>query len=198
MSQRRGGKGGKAAVSTEEMVPFSEALDQPTSSNLSMDRESMEMVSSSAPSSGNATATTIPAGNGNATAGSAVSMDARFDAENKQLKVKAWKEGPFATGFVPPTWEEEYHNYRTNPRNECMKIVENESNTPCGCCSAMCCSMLGAGRVGNMAVFRQSTEWVDEVIEDENGETTRNDRPDQNWIVSLDPTGPCCCMAGNG
>ena len=177
MSQRRGGAKGKPAVevSNEEMVPFSESLDRPTHSNMSMDRESMELTS--APSSGNATAATIPAGN--------ASMDARFDAENKQLKVKAWKESPFATGFVPQTWEEEYHNYRTNPKGECMKIVDNESNTPCGCCSAMACSMLGAARVGNMAVFKQSTEWVDEVIEDENGETTtqRSTRPKLHCVI---------------
>jgi hypothetical protein len=182
MSQRRGGAKGKPAVevSNEEMVPFSESLDQPSSANLTMDRESMEMVptSSSAPSSGSDTTVTVPAGN-------TLSMDARFDAENQQMKVKAWKEGPFATGFVPATWEEEYHNYRTNLRGECMKMVDNESATPCGCCSALVCSMLGAGRVGNMAVFRQSTEWVDEIVEDENGEPTtqRSTRPKLDCVV---------------
>jgi len=150
------------------LVPFSEVLDQPSAS-LTMDRESMEPLQvDSAPSSGNQGAgitTTVAAGN------DPVSLDARFDAESQQLKIKAWREGPFATGFVPATWEEEYANYRRDMKGECMKMVDNDSNMPCGCCSAIVCSMIGAGRVGNMAVLKQSTEWVEEVVEDDTGET---------------------------
>ena len=66
-----------------------------------------------------------------------------------------------------------------------MRMIENDNTTPCGCCSAMICSMLGAGRVGNMAVLRQSTEWVDEMVQDENGETTskRFTRPRLDVVV---------------
>jgi len=179
MSQRRGGTKGKPAVevSNEEMVPFSESLDQP-SSGLHMDRESMEPLQViSAPNSGNIGSTSVHSGNS--------SLDARFDAENQQLKVKAWKEGPFATGFVPSTWEEEYASYRQDLRGECMKMVNNDNTTPCSCFSAIVCSMIGAGRVGNMAVLRQSTEWVDEVVEEENGETTtkRFTRPRLDFVV---------------
>jgi hypothetical protein len=98
MSQRRGGPKDKAvvAVSKEELVPFSEVLDPP-STGLEMDRESIEPLQiESAPNSGNGgSATAIVSGN------DAVSLDARFNAENQQLKIKAWREGPFATGFTP-------------------------------------------------------------------------------------------------
>ncbi|KAG7356333.1 DHHC palmitoyltransferase [Nitzschia inconspicua] len=175
MSQRRGGS--KASmkpaveVSNEEMVPFSECLDAATSSSLQIDRESMEPLQQlqlqqpviAAPTSGS-TSSTVPAGNS--------TLDSRFDAEQQRLKVQSWKESHFATGLVPATWEEEYHSYRNDMKGQCMKMVDNDNTTPCGCCSAMICFMLGAGRVGNMAVLRQSTEWVDELVEAENGETT--------------------------
>ena len=121
-------------VSNEEMTPFSESLDQPssTSSYALRDRESMEPLqgSSAAPSSGNMSASaTLPSGNAAASSSSSPSsMDARFDAENQQLKLKAWREGPFATGFVPATWEEEYANYRQDARKECMRMVDNDNN----------------------------------------------------------------------
>jgi hypothetical protein len=185
MSQRRGGAKGSTKpaveVSNEEMIPFSESLDSATSSSLHMDRESMQPLQQpsipTAPTSGS-TATTVPAGN-------ATSLDARFDAEHQQLKLKAWKEGHFATGLVPATWEEEYASYRTDMRAQCMKMVDNDNPTPCGCCSALVCSMLGAGRVGNMAVLRQSTEWVEEVVEDDNGEATtkRVTRPRLDFVA---------------
>ena len=43
---------------------------------------------------------------------------------------------------------------------------------PCGCCSAIVCSVLGAGRIGNMAVLKQSTEWVTEEVPDEENPTS--------------------------
>jgi hypothetical protein len=192
MSQRRGGAKGSTKpaveVSSEEMVPFSESLDQATSSSLHIDRESMEPSlqqqqtnNDNEPSNGSTNNTTVlPSGN----ATSALSMDARFHAENEQLKIKAWKEGPFATGFVPATWDEEYASYRSDVRGQCMKIVDNDNTTPCGCCSALVCAMLGAGRVGNMAVLRSSTEWVEEVG-DEIGESTtkRVTRPRLDCLV---------------
>lgn len=168
MSQRRGGNKGKPVVevSNEEMVPFSESLDLP-SSGLNIDRESMEPLTvTSAPNSGS------KIGSATVESGNAPSLDARFDADSQELKLQAWKEGHFATGYVPATWEEECTNYRKDTKRECMRMVDNHNATPCGCCSAMFCSMVGAGRVGNMAVLKQSTEWVDEIVEDENGETT--------------------------
>lgn len=197
MSQRRGGPKGSnkpvaIEVSNEEMIPFSESLDMTTSSSLQMmDRESLKMEPASssnaatgtvpAPASGSTTAT-VPAGNSTAVA---TTLDARFDTEQQRLRLQAWKEGPFATGLVPATWEEEYSSYRHNMKGQCMKMVDNDNTTPCGCCSAMVCSMMGAGRVGNIAVLRQSTEWVDEAVEDESGETTtkRYTRPRLDFVV---------------
>lgn len=113
MSQRRGGSGkDKVIVATaEEMMPFGESLDMP-SDGLAMDRESLEPLKglSSAPTSGNSplTATNeVPSpssdGTGRPSSGgapSSVSLDGRFEMESQELKMKRWKEGPFATGFT--------------------------------------------------------------------------------------------------
>jgi hypothetical protein len=66
-----------------------------------------------------------------------------------------------------------------------MKIGDKEEQAPCGCCSAMVCCAVGAGRVGNIAVLRQSTEWVEEEVEDDNGEMKmeRSTRPRLDCVV---------------
>ena len=66
-----------------------------------------------------------------------------------------------------------------------MKMIDNADQMPCGCCSAMVCYAIGAGRVGNMAVLKQSTEWVEEQVEDEHGElkTKRFTRPRLDFVV---------------
>jgi hypothetical protein len=58
-----------------------------------------------------------------------VPLDGRFHSENQQLKINAWKEGPFATGFVPATWDEEYASYRNDVRSQCMKLIDNDNTT---------------------------------------------------------------------
>jgi hypothetical protein len=120
MSQRRGGSGKeKINVATaEEMVPFGQSLDLP-SAGLAMDRESvlepMMALPSSSPTSGNSPLTTMPAPTSDASAAGptrgasppSVSLDVRFEKENHELKLKRWKEGPFATGFTEayvPLW----------------------------------------------------------------------------------------------
>jgi hypothetical protein len=77
-------------------------------------------------------------------------------------RIQNWKESPFAVGLTEPTWYDE--KYRSS------KLPSDESG--CLCCSAYVCSFLGAGRVGNMAVLKCSTETVEGIIEydDENGQ----------------------------
>ena len=191
MSQRRGGgsSSGKdkpsvvvADPSDEELVPFSKSLDEPGGGlTMSMDRESMEplQVDSAVVTTSELASSSTTIASGNATtlpttsSSTSTSLDVRYNEESKQMKIKNWKDGPFATGYTPATWEEEYDNYRNNVRGECMKMVDNNENVvPCGCCSAFVCSKLGAGRVGNIAILKQSTEWVEEISEevDDNGE----------------------------
>jgi hypothetical protein len=149
MSIRRGGGGNyPSSVKNEELVPFGEVLDKP-SGPLSMNRD----VGDEPPTvSGKAKIAPAP-----------LSLDERYEAEHQNLKQKAWKENPFAVGLTEPTWAEEYQKYRRHPRQECCDTSSDHDGLPCICCSAVVCSMVGAGRVGNMAVLKQGTEWVEEV-----------------------------------
>ena len=114
--------------------------------------------------------------------------------ESPSIRVKKWKESPFAVGLTEPTWEAERMNMSASSRggrkNDDLPIVDDEylpkDTTGCLCCSAIVCSYLGAGRVGNMAVLSSSTEWVEFVEQDEEtGEetVTRYTRPRLHWVV---------------
>jgi hypothetical protein len=167
MSHRRGGGGPKEAVKKEEeMVPFNESLDQPKIP-LTMDRDG-----------------DVPEENKVAQPIASLSLDERYETEASNLKEKLWKENPFAVGLGEPTWEEEYANFKRNPKQQCMDTAEAEG-VPCICCSAMVCGAIGAGRVGNMAVLKQSTEWVEEVEQDENNveKIRRFTRPKLDIVV---------------
>ena len=152
MSQRRAVVGASAKESVksgEEMVPFSQALEKQPRIPMSMDRDSELLAAEPIAATANPT----------------LSLDQRYEAESQILKQKLWKESPFAVGLTEPTWAEEYAKYKRNPRKACMDSTD-EAGIPCTCCSAFFCSMIGAGRVGNMAILKQSTEWVEEVDED--------------------------------
>lgn len=148
----------------EEMVPFSEALEDHKAAT-AMDRESGEPLvvssrsSSSAPNSANGAAGLgLPSGAVGVV--DSTSLNSRLDAESQyqQQRIKQWKEGPFATGFTEPTWEADYNKFRHNLGGECSKCMDNDDTMPCGCCSAVVCTALGAGRVGNMAVLKEGEE----------------------------------------
>ena len=117
--------------------------------------------------------------------------------EGPSPRFKIWKESPFAVGLTEPTWEAERLSMsgkrkdRDDEDNDNQPIMYDEDylqkdTTGCLCCSAVVCSYLGAGRVGNMVVLNASTEWVEEVEQDEEtGEekVTRYTRPKLNWVV---------------
>ncbi|VEU37725.1 unnamed protein product [Pseudo-nitzschia multistriata] len=191
MSQRRGGSTKETvAVQNEEIVPFSQALDGPASGgNEVMDRESIEPSQNAHPS--NLTSS-------NKAVASSVSLDVMYSAESQQIRTKAWQESYFARGNVHSTWEAEYIELKENGwYGECSKMMDghNSNSVPCGCCSAIVCPMLGASRVGNMAVLKQSNEWVTEEVPDlENGGTKieRSTRPRLDFVVG--PYWPMLCM----
>jgi hypothetical protein len=167
MSQRWGGALPKETANPE-LAPFSEVLDKPGS--LKMDRDSMEPLETSK--------TPTPP-----KSAPPVSLDSRYEKETQSMKLKQWQEGPFAAGFTESTWDEEYAKYRNNPKDACLLMGHDDM--PCICCSAVVCSAVGATRVGNMAVLKQSTEWVEEEEEDENGEmkVRRFTRPKLDIVV---------------
>lgn len=80
--------------------------------------------------------------------------------ERHKVRVKAWKDSPFACGLTEPDWVGE----RTREPYEKGLLPDD---TGCLCCSAWVCPLLSAGRVGNMAVLKSKNEWVEEVTEDE-------------------------------
>mmetsp|Transcript_11503 Transcript_11503/g.23735 ORF Transcript_11503/g.23735 Transcript_11503/m.23735 type:complete len:321 (-) Transcript_11503:182-1144(-) len=172
MSQRRGGSANKiSGIENEEVLPFSRALDGPASGGIGgMNRESDEAEE--------ITTTTAP-----------VSIDARYHAESQQIRKQQWEESYFARGCTNSTWEAEYGQLQENGwRGECSKMMDQKdaNPVPCGCCSAILCSALGAGRMGNMAVLKQSNEWVtEEVPDEENGgtKTIRTTRPKLDFVA---------------
>ena len=94
-------------------------------------------------------------------------------------KVRNWKEGELAAGLVELTWRDELGKHRYAVDNDeddanganrgvCADCCKEEMEPTCGCLylSGLVCSRLGAGRVGNMAILRESTVMVEEVIND--------------------------------
>lgn len=111
-----------------------------------------------------------------------LSIDELYRKEREEMRIKHWKESPFAAGLVNVSWKDE---------TSCAfgGIIEPQidpESAGCLCCSAMICGRIGAGRVGNMAVLNQSLEWVEEIEEDaETGQqkTRRFTRPKLHFVM---------------
>lgn len=84
------------------------------------------------------------------------------EKEHFDRKVQHWRESPFAVGLKNITWTDE-----ANSGNKCCGGDEHGDGADCLCFSAFCCPKFGAGRVGNMIVCKQTTEWVEEIQDDE-------------------------------
>lgn len=114
------------------------------------------------------------------------------EVSSPSLRVKKWKESPFAVGMTEPTWEAEMRSMkRRKDDDDDQRMITDDDyilkdTTGCLCCSAVICSFLGAGRVGNMVVLHSSTEWVEEVeVDEETNEekVLRYTRPKLNWVM---------------
>ena len=144
-------------------MPFSSTITTPVEGNLTLDGdESTTADSTMAP----------------------LSIEERYENERHNAKIKHWKESPFAVGAVDVGWGEECTPERSCCDQQCCR-EEVDANC-CICCSGLICSRLGAGRVGNMAVLKQSMEWVEIVEQDEEtGEETvrRYQRPRLDCLV---------------
>ena len=109
-------------------------------------------------------------------------IDRRYAEERMAAKVRNWKEGELAAGLVELTWRDELgkHRYTDDDgddanganRGVCADCCKEEMEPTCGCLylSGLVCSRLGAGRVGNMAILKESTIIVEEVINDADDE----------------------------
>ncbi len=93
--------------------------------------------------------------------GKLLSVDEHHHSERERSKLRHWKESDYATGLVEPSWADEWEVYR---KKNCW-------DWGCGCIypSAVFCTWLGAGRIGNMAVLKERYVMVEIEDEDEDG-----------------------------
>ena len=127
-----------------------------------------------------------------ATSEGSVSMEERFENESYNMKVKHWKESPFAVGLTEITWADKRlrsHRSPNNPNSDDQSL----DSANCLCFSAHMCPQFVV-RVGNMSVLSQSTYSVEELEEDENGEVilVRILRPKLDVVVG--PYWPMLCF----
>mmetsp|Transcript_4210 Transcript_4210/g.7478 ORF Transcript_4210/g.7478 Transcript_4210/m.7478 type:complete len:389 (-) Transcript_4210:331-1497(-) len=109
-------------------------------------------------------------------------IDEKYKTEREQTKLRHWKESEYAAGLVEPTWADELETYRKRgrccccPDREAMgQLFQEEIDPGCGCTylSAVICSRLGAGRIGNMAVLKERHVMVE--VEEEDNASDDND-----------------------
>lgn len=103
----------------------------------------------------------------------------RRKTEQHLARVQKWKKSPFACGLTECTWQDE------QTRETSTQLLPPDE-TGCLWCSAYVCSWIGAARVGNMSVLKQSHEWVEDiVIDEESGESVvrRYMRPRLDIVV---------------
>lgn len=96
----------------------------------------------------------------------ASSVEDRYCTEREEAKVTHWKKSIYAVGLVQPTWADE---------------SKNEGERPCGLVSLLAsilCARIGAKRVGNMAVLRESLV-VDNTVEKANSSADNNGSNDE-------------------
>ncbi|KAL3770205.1 hypothetical protein ACHAWU_009145 [Discostella pseudostelligera] len=107
---------------------------------------------------------------------SSSSMDEKYHLEREQAKLRHWKESEHAAGLVEPTWGDELEAYRRkgcccpDHREAMSQMFHDEIDPGCGCIylSALICSRLGAGRIGNMAVLKERYVMVE--ADDDDGD----------------------------
>jgi len=117
--------------------------------------------------------------------GAPANAEERYQIERHHRRIRHWRESPFAVGLVEPTWKDEW----AEAFSQQSKYGDDDMNpdeTGCLWFSGLVCSLLGADRVGNLAVLRSSHEWVEEIEEDEEtGErvSRRHTRPKLDVVV---------------
>eukprot|EP00579_Thalassiosira_antarctica_P001645 CAMPEP_0201869132 /NCGR_PEP_ID=MMETSP0902-20130614/2757_1 /ASSEMBLY_ACC=CAM_ASM_000551 /TAXON_ID=420261 /ORGANISM="Thalassiosira antarctica, Strain CCMP982" /LENGTH=358 /DNA_ID=CAMNT_0048394581 /DNA_START=108 /DNA_END=1184 /DNA_ORIENTATION=+ len=101
-------------------------------------------------------------------------IEEQYHSEREQTKLRHWKESEYAAGLVETSWAEELETYRKGggccccPNREALgQMFQEEIDPGCGCIflSAVICSRLGAGRIGNMAILKERYVMVE--VEDD-------------------------------
>jgi len=143
-----------------------------------------------------------------------LSIEQLYAAERETNKVNYWRDNYYATGLVEPTWNDELCRMVGRPENAeddsngpnrscCEDVASQEIDPTCGCliCSAFVFSKFGAGRIGNMAVLKESSVMVEVPLDTEEDEenndgggltTDRTKLEHQRKIeIILGPYWPC-------
>jgi len=116
----------------------------------------------------------------------AISAEGRFRDEKYNRKVQHWKDHPLAVGLVEISWSDEMQKFRDRDARRRAADDSSAESANCLCCSAVVCPYLGATRIGNMSVLKQSTIEIN--IEEEDEETgeirvVRVARPKLDFVV---------------
>lgn len=119
-------------------------------------------------------------------------IEEQYNSEREQTKSRHWQQSDYAAGLVEPTWDDEYETQHRH-KNCCVScccpsptmgggMFNEEIDPGCGCIylSAVCCSKLGAGRVGNMAILKERYVMVEVDDEDEDNNSIKNNEDNNN------------------
>ena len=99
-------------------------------------------------------------GNGEGETTPMQSVEERYENEAYNLKMKHWKESPFAVGMTEVTWADESAKLSSRTSRDGDDGSVDSAN--CLCFSAHICPHVpGVVRVGNMSVLKQSTITMD-------------------------------------
>jgi len=138
-----------------------------------------------------------------------LSIDQLYEAERETNKVNYWRGNYFAAGLVEPTWNDELRRMVGRPGNDdgdsngpnrscCEDVVSEQIDPTCGCliCSAFVFSKIGAGRIGNMAVLKESSVMVEVPLnkdEEENDSADAGHRLERQRKIDIivGPYWPC-------
>ena len=119
----------------------------------------------------------------NTTNAASSSIEEQYKSEREQTKLRHWKESDYAAGLVEPTWSDEREKYNKQGcccgggcccspegRTNMGQMFDEEIDPGCGCIylSAIVCSRLGAGRIGNMAILKERYVMVE--VDDDDDE----------------------------
>ena len=139
-----------------------------------------------------------------------LSIDRRYAEERMAAKVRNWREGELAAGLVELTWRDELSKHRYTDDDEddanganrgvCADCCKEEMEPTCGCLylSGLVCSRLGAGRVGNMAILKESTIIVEEEIHDADDEEEGIESEHDSSRTAPSSNGSAAAGGGNG
>lgn len=113
-----------------------------------------------------------------------LSIDQIYLSSKQSARENHWRNNPYATGLVEPTWRDEINRNINNEQNGangpnrscCADAANPEMDPTCGCLvfSGYVCGTFNAGRVGNMVILKESHVMVDEIIHDDDDDDDDN------------------------